>query len=218
MGSGALGATTTGGSNVGIGANAGNALVSGAYNVCIGQETNVSANNSEGEIVIGRNITGGGNDTARFGQSTGTATLSLDGSDTSWAAASDLRLKENIKDSNAGLAFINDLRPITYNWKAKKDVPQEMSQYEEGSEEPSKGKTYGEQNHGFIAQEVKEAIDKHSDSVVENNNVWSEDPDGTQQIAFGNFMPMAIKAIQELSAEVEQLKQKAHDKCDNNGE
>jgi len=29
---------------------------------------------------------------------------------------------------------------------------------------------------------------------------------------------MIIKAIQELSAEVEQLKQKAHDKCDNNGE
>ena len=29
---------------------------------------------------------------------------------------------------------------------------------------------------------------------------------------------MIIKAIQELSAEVEQLKSKAHDKCDNNGE
>ena len=93
-----------------------------------------------------------------------------------------------------------------------------MSQYEEGSEKPANGIIYGEQCHGFIAQEVKEAIDNHSDSVVENNNIWSVDPDGTQQIAFGNMMPMAIKAIQELSAEVEQLKSKSHDKCDNNEE
>ena len=131
---------------------------------------------SEGQIVIGRGLTGGGNNTVRFGQDGNTATLSIDGSDTSWAAASDVRLKENIKDSSAGLSFINDLRPITYAWKAKKDVPQDMSQYEEGSEKPANGIVYGEQSHGFIAQEVKETIDKHSDSVVENNNIWSVDP------------------------------------------
>ena len=89
-----------------------------------------------------------------------------------------------------------------------------MSQYKEGSDEPSRGKVYGEQNHGFIAQEVKETIEKHSDSVVENNNIWSVDPDGTQQIAFGNMMPMVIKSIQELSAQVEELKEKSHTKCD----
>ena len=32
------------------------------------------------------------------------------------------------------------------------------------------------------------------------------------------MMPMAIKAIQELSAQVEELKSKSHDKCDNNEE
>ena len=209
---------TTANQNTMIGQNAGNRTTTGAYNVCVGAEADTSSATSEGEIVIGRDVAGGGNNTVRFGQDGNKATLSLDGTDTSWAATSDVRLKENIKDSSAGLAFINDLRPITYNWRAKKDVPQDMSQYEEGSEKPANGIIYGEQCHGFIAQEVKEAIDNHSDSVVENNNIWSVDPDGTQQIAFGNMMPMAIKAIQELSAEVEQLKSKSHDKCDNNEE
>jgi len=231
LGAASLTGITTGNNNVGVGRNAGklittanqntmlgqnsgDRLVTGAYNVCVGAEADTSQTDSEGEIVIGRTVAGGGNNTVRFGQDTGKATLSLDGSDTSWAATSDVRLKENIKDSSAGLAFINDLRPITYNWRAKKDVPQDMSQYEKGSKKPANGTIYGQQNHGFIAQEVKEAIDKHSDSVVENHHIWSEDPDGTQQIAFGNMMPMAIKAIQELSAEVEELKSKSHEKCD----
>jgi hypothetical protein len=206
IGKNAGGLITTGIQNTMLGQNSGDRLVTGAYNVCVGAEADTSQTDAEGEIVIGRTVAGGGNNTVRFGQDTGKATLSLDGSDTSWAATSDVRLKENIKDSSAGLAFINDLRPITYNWRAKKDVPQDMSQYEEGSEKPANGTIYGQQNHGFIAQEVKEAIDKHSDSVVENNHIWSVDPDGTQQIAFGNMMPMAIKAIQELSAQVEELK------------
>ena len=63
----------------------------------------------------------------------------------------------------------------------------------------------GEENvtyHGFIAQEVKEIIDNHPE-VADGHNIWSESPDGVQNISTGAFVPMLIKAVQELS-----------DKCD----
>ena len=56
----------------------------------------------------------------------GKAELDLNGSDTSWAASSDERLKENIQESTAGLSFINDLRPVTFDWKQKKDITPEL--------------------------------------------------------------------------------------------
>ena len=137
----------------------------------------------------------------------------MDGSDTSWAASSDERLKENIVDSTAGLDFINDLRPVVFNWKKAKDVPEEMSQYQEGSDSPCRGTEYGTRKHGFIAQEIKIALDKHSEDVMEANGIWREDPDGTQEVAKGNMMPMAIRAIQELSAKVEELESQPKCKC-----
>ena len=70
------------------------------------------------KFAIGVAGTAGATSTARFLIGSNTATLGIDGSDTSWAAASsDERLKENIETSTAGLSFIKDLRPVTYNWK-----------------------------------------------------------------------------------------------------
>ena len=74
----------------------------------------------------------------------------------------------------------------------------------------------GKYNHGFIAQEVKEVIDRYD--LKEGFDLWTEEIDGRQRIGESALIPMLVKSIQELSAEVEQLKQKAHDKCDNNGE
>ena len=67
----------------------------------------------------------------------------------------------------------------------------------------------------MLAQEVKAALDKVG---VDTFAGWSEEKDGIQMISEEMFVFPLIKAIQELSAEVEQLKSKAHDKCDNNGE
>ena len=195
---------TTGRFNTCVGSSSAGVLTTGSDNVYVGYNTDASAVDVSDEIVIGRDVTGGGTATARFGLGSNSATLGIDGSDTSWAAASDERLKTEIKSSNAGLDFINDLRPVTYRWKAQKDVPSEMSQYAPDSDEPCKGN--GKTNHGFVAQEVKRVIDSHN--LADGNNIWSEDPDGTQQIAPGNFMPMAIRAIQELSEKVTMLEAK----------
>ena len=78
-----------------------------------------------------------------------------------------------------------------------------MPQYKD-SDEPVLGSEYGETLHGFVAQEVKEAIDKHND-VKEGFKMWKMKEDGTQTVADGNLIPMLVKAVQELTAKVEAL-------------
>ena len=178
----------------------------GLSNTCIGAGTNLSAVNGQGQIAIGKDVSCIANETATLGFGSNVASLGLDGSDTSWSASSDERLKENIVDSTAGLDVINDLRPVTYNWKKAKDIDKSMPQYKD-SDEPVLGKEYGESLHGFVAQEVKVVIDKH-DSLKEGFKMWKQSDDGTQTIADGNLIPILVKAVQELSARVKELESK----------
>ena len=161
----------------------------------------MSANGAANQIAIGSGFSAGGDNTASFGYGSVLLTIGLDGSDTSWAASSDERLKTNVATSTAGLSFINDLRPVTYEWKQRKDVPANMTRfYEEGSTEECLGS--GETYHGFLAQEVKTVIDNHSE-VKQGSNIWSQHSDGTQQLAEGHLVPMLTKAIQELSTKLD---------------
>ena len=206
MGKSSLSAITTGSSNVGIGQATGASLTTGAYNVLIGQGVNVDGSTAEGQIVIGRNVASGGNDSVRFGQAGNTLSIALDGSTTSWTAASDERLKENIEPAAAGLSFINDLRPVTYNFRKAKDVPSDFPGYQEGSDEPCLGHDYGTVNHGFVAQEVKSVIDNHPE-IKEGFNMWNTASDGIQHIGDGALVPMLVKAVQELSAKIKKLEE-----------
>ena len=63
----------------------------------------------------------------------------------------------------------------------------------------------GKYNHGFIAQEVKEVLDKNPD-IKEGFDMWKEDEsDGRQRIGEASLIPMLVKSIQELSAKVTAL-------------
>jgi len=206
---------TTGANNVCLGLQAGYYsvnIVDGAQNVMVGNYTKPSATDGDYQFVIGYDVAGSGDDTFTFGKQTTDTTCSLGG--TTWSAPSDIRLKEDIQDEVVGLDFINELRPVTFLWKKEKDVPKEMVARGEGSEERVMN---GKYNHGFVAQEVKEVIDRYD--LKEGFDMWTEDDaDGRQRVGESALIPMLVKSIQELSAEVEQLKSKAHDKCDNNKE
>ena len=60
-------------------------------------------------------------------------------------------------------------------------------------------------HYGLIAQEVKEAMSKHN---ADNFTGWLEDEKGRQEISKDMFVIPLMKAVQELSAEVEELKTK----------
>ena len=61
--------------------------------------------------------------------------------------------------------------------------------------------------HGFIAQEVKEALDKHASERDSNFSGWKEGEDGMQHTSREMFVIPLIKAVQELSSKVTELQE-----------
>jgi len=174
-------------------------LTLGDLHTAIGYNLGPSAVDVSSEIIIGSNVNGAGTNQVRIGLASGSATLSLDGNDTSWSASSDSRLKTDVATCAVGLDFIKALRPITYKWEAKNAVANTLPQYDADSSDPVYGS--GKIQHGFLAQEVKTAIDAHS-GLKNGFTMWREDPDGTQQVAPTALVPMLVKAIQELEARI----------------
>jgi hypothetical protein len=179
----------------------------------MGRKAGTSSASASNQNVFGFAVVSASNDSFTFGHSTTDTTCSNGG--TTWSNPSDARYKENVEDQTAGLSFINDLRPVTFQWKAENEMPEDHVVYNADSTKRYMNDTT---NHGFLAQEVKEVIDNHSE-IKDGFDMWSEDDrDGRQRIGTTALIPILTKAIQELSAEVEELKQQAHDKCDNKGE
>ena len=189
-------AVTTGDENVIIGMNAGLNLTTGNYNILIGHNPRTSQVDSEKQIVMGRDVVGAGGDHFTFGD--GSTDSAIEFGATSITAPSDQRYKEDIATATAGLAFIKDLRPVTFKWKKEKDLPTSHRAYVEGSE----SRTINDYtNHGFIAQEVKAVIDAHSE-IKDGFDMWSTDEQadgGRQRIGDASLMPIMVKAVQELS-------------------
>ena len=59
-------------------------------------------------------------------------------------------------------------------------------------------------NHGFIAQEVKAAIDA-DDSIKDGFKLWDDRDDGSQEVGEAALIPVLVKAIQEQSALITSL-------------
>jgi hypothetical protein len=98
---------------------------------------------------------------------------------------SDVRLKEEIADSDLGLAFVKQLRPVSYKLKAD-------SKHQKG--------------YGFIADEVDQIIETGSSLVYFEPDWKVGDETGFKTIHYPSYIAVLTKAIQELSAQVEELK------------
>jgi len=199
---------TTGFGNVVMGYNVAGTLTTGGYNTIIGYQANVSNASVQDEIVLKAGVdalAGAGEETIRIGVDSDYITNDF-GENATWTHSSDRRIKKDIENSELGLDFINDLRPVTFKKKAPSEYPQEFDQYNADKTERSNP---NKKHYGFIAQEVKEAMDKagHSDFPV-----WKENKDGMQELGETELITPLIKAVQELSTEINQLKQQLKDK------
>ena len=128
-----------------------------------------------------------------------------------WAAngtiqTSDGREKTAISDASLGSDFIKALRPVSYKWieGGKRDT---------GERDEDNNYIYesvpGERTHwGFIAQEVKQAVD---DAGVDFGG-WvltdKDDPDSQQALRYDQFIAPLTKALQEAIAKIETLEAK----------
>ena len=178
----------------------GNATTTGTSITILGAKSHASGATNVRQIVLGYNVTGAANDSLTFGDASTDCRINF--GQTSITAPSDIRMKENIETATAGLDFINDLRPVTYNWKQEKDIPVELNAHVEGS---TKRYNNDKLNHGFIAQEVKEVIDNHPE-IKDGFNMWNEDDaDGRQRIGETALVPVLVTAMQEMSAKIDTL-------------
>ena len=101
----------------------------------------------------------------------------------SYGSTSDERLKENIVDATPKLADIMQVRVRNYNYK---DQP-------------------GEKQLGVIAQEL-ETVFPGLVHEIPNANPEITDAENVKSVKYSVFVPMLIKAIQELSAKNDELK------------
>ena len=104
------------------------------------------------------------------------------------SALSDVRDNENIEEVPLGVDFVNKLRPVKFDW-AMRDGAQQ-----------------GVQEIGFVAQELDQA-QQEADAEEYMRLVLKTNPERLES-SYGKLMPIAIKAIQELSEEITELNSK----------
>ena len=119
---------------------------------------------------------------------------------------SDRRAKTEIADASLGSDFIKDLRPVSYKWI-------EGGKRSTGEQDEDGNYTYesvpGERTHwGFIAQEVKQAVETAGVDfggwVLADKN----DSDSEQALRYDQFIAPLTKALQEALAKIETLEAK----------
>ena len=185
--------------NTAVGYAAGDLITTGTGNTMIGSVVDPNANNGENQIVIGNNFSGNGDNKANFGSSGGYVWNSFT-QNASWTQVSDERMKKNIETDTLGLDFINELRPVTFNWRKNAELD---STFKDSLLNKHIDKDDSVKIHGLIAQEVKAAMDKVGNTTF---NGWEDSLDG-QAVSREMFITPLIKAIQELSAKVKALEE-----------
>ena len=96
--------------------------------------------------------------------------------------SSDLRLKKQIKKSDLGLAFINELNPVSYHWK----------------------KNYNGKHYGLIAQELLGVFQKHGIQNVDEIATLDWDAESDRYgLRYAELISPMIKAVQEQQDMIE---------------
>lgn len=171
----------------------------GYYNTAVGYRSGYQSTGSQ-NIFLGYNAGGNnsinGNNNICIGANSETATLNSSNSITlgnsshtiiraavtSITSLSDARDKSNVQDSTYGLNMINSLKPVSFEWDTR-----------DGSKK-------GLKDLGFIAQDLQQVDDEYL------NLVYDENPEKLEA-SYGKLIPVLVKAIQELTNELNILKQ-----------
>ena len=147
------------------------------FSTYLGYNT-IASGSTTNEIAIGYNAEGGGSNTIVLGNS---SIAALKCQVQTITSLSDKRDKTNIQDSEYGLDLISKLKPVTFDWNMRD------------------GAKVGIKDLGFIAQDLQEVNDDYTQLVEDKNPEKLE-------ASYGRLIPVLVKAIQELKAEIELLK------------
>ncbi|MCB0514668.1 MAG: tail fiber domain-containing protein [Chitinophagales bacterium] len=199
----ALESNTTGWYNIGIGNGAIKSNTTGNGNTGIGTNTDVSVDNLYYASAFGYNAITNAYNKHVIGRDVAGTVI---GGYVNWSNLSDGRFKENVKEDVPGMAFIGQLRPVTYTvdlMKLQKHITAQMPDslarryYPSKEEEAAAAK---EIRTGFIAQEV-EAVAQSIGYDFEGVNAPTN-PTDNYSIAYASFVPSLVKALQEQQADL----------------
>ncbi|HYO21480.1 MAG TPA: tail fiber domain-containing protein [Flavisolibacter sp.] len=211
----ALGFNAGGNWNTAVGVSAGDRLTGGDNNTFLGANANGPQNTSlTNATAVGYDATVLASNTMRFGNSAVTTI----GGTVGWSTLSDGRFKRNIREAVPGLAFINQLRPVTYTLavdeidkkllpksNAKRDGSQGASPIKEPSAEEIRAKQEKAKIEytGFIAQEVEDASRK---TGFQFSGVDAPKNAGDfYGLRYAEFVVPLVRAVPELSKTTEWL-------------
>ena len=158
----------------------------GTNNIAIGINAGGTITTGSNNIAIGNSAnvpTGTSSNQIRLGNTS----ITYAGIQVGWTITSDMRLKSNVKNSDLGLGFINKLRPVSY---IRLNDETQSTEY------------------GFISQEVDELL---NDVSQEKAGMISVDDEGTYSLRYNDLIAPMVKAIQELKAENDKLKNEHED-------
>jgi hypothetical protein len=188
---------TTGGDNVAVGVAALSTSTTSSNNTAVGSSAllnTTGANNTGIGRSAGSTTTTGANNSflgngAAAAAATTSNSITLGNSSisslrcqvTTISSLSDQRDKKEIKDLEYGLDLINKVRPVEFTWDTRD------------------GSIVGKPDIGFIAQELAEVEDSLNDT--DRLHLTLRDNPEKLEATPGRLLPIAIKAIQELSAQ-----------------
>lgn len=132
---------------------------------------------------------------------------------TTITSLSDERDKTEIIDLGYGLDYINQLRPVEFKWDYREEHDHIIEATEEAEEKRVRPFKQGKKEVGFIAQELKTVQDSFSAESLKSYSHSPADVEGkgSQKLdileaSSGRLIPVLVKAIQDLSKEIEDLK------------
>ena len=216
---------TTGAGNVAIGEQSLSAVTTGDYNTAVGTGTVGGAANTN-TTMLGYQATVTGSNQVQLGNSNTTTYVYG-----TVQNRSDARDKADIQDTSLGLDFINALRPVDFRWDMRDDYrtaapepPALDATDEEKAAHAEALQQWRQENsldslqhdgskkrtrfhHGLIAQEVKTACDLLGIDFGGYQDHSVKGGEDVLSLGYEELVAPLIKAVQELSAEVEQLKQ-----------
>jgi len=210
VGSGSSANINSGKGNVAVGTDFNTGLIAvGDYNTFLGQAAGYNFNGGNSNTYLGAKpwaflltpVAETGNNNILVGYNVFKATPSASNSITlgnssnsvlrcavtSITSLSDARDKKEIVELPVGLEFIKGLKPVSFVWDDRN---------EEGKHDIK--------DFGFIAQDLKKS-QEDAELAETLGLVYEENPEKLEA-SYGKLIPILVKAIQELSEEVKQLK------------
>jgi hypothetical protein len=212
VGVNSLNGTTSGTGNTSVGYQSMYFNTTGTYNTAVGYLAYNFGNSFTNSMVLGADATGVNNVSANNQVFVGDQAITSIKGQVSFTTYSDGRVKKNVQENVPGLTFINELRPVTYNYDHDKQV--ELSGGKKNPDIQGQYEIEQIKFSGFIAQEVEGAANRTGydfsgvDKPVNGKGLYG--------LRYSEFVVPLVKAVQELSSENNALKEKVETISENN--